>query len=200
MSEKVKTLPKFKVGDQVNLLQEMVYNNGVPVGNDEPFPQIVDRVVIRERIDLKDRWGYRIERHPGIHEERYLEPCPEGSTRTITASVCKMLDLKDLLRETYLFAMGEIVQIGDVDEDDDDDEPMAYRFGIITGIGYDGDVGKTYYVGIWDGESSFLDTQYEFDEADLMKASDADKQTMLQATVPRPKLKLASNNQSPTPA
>lgn len=149
-------------------------------------------VVIVERLEVPTLgWVYRLDGYPGLHEERYLEKIRvEDVQHAMHFGLTPELPLGELaIEKPFVFEIGEIIQVADVD-DEDMDISVSYAYGVISALGVDRD-GLYYVVGLRNEQGRFIDSSFEFDEDELLKVPE-EVQAELRGDAPSvPRLTLA---------
>lgn len=136
---------------------------------------------------------YRLEGYPGLHEENSLAvPTADDMRHHATLTLEQPLDVAALRsKELFAFSVGEIVQIDDVDESDDE-APVSFCYGIINGLGLDGD-GLYYVIGLKNQDGEFVDSGHEFVEDELIRLTPEEQLAHLRPRVSGKHLTLASS-------
>jgi len=168
--------------------EDSTEESAIAFTEDRCFVQIVERIDAGSLGNL-----YRLDGYPGLHEERYLEKVSDDEVMAcLRFAFTPELPLVAIaIPQPFVFAIGEIVQIGDID-DEEERVNVAYRYGMITAQGFDRD-GLYYVVGFRNDQGVFVDSKYEFEEDELLKVDPKEQASLKNPERPASSLTLVSS-------
>lgn len=193
---KVKSLPRFKVGDTADLLPDP--NSFLP--GEEIDPNVIltqEKVTARFDVE-KLGWVYRMENVQGLVEERFMRHPPkegeEGHTASVYVTGMGMSATHEEIREGLAearFHVGQFIRLPHEDVVDEATDLVHPAYAIITGISFWAQ-DLAYDVAMMAPDGTFVDDASPAYDDEIELIPDEEMMAIIaRLTKPKPKLTLA---------